>query len=106
MNLAEQIRNESLKLSKDDFSEQERRVLACIRIGMDVGYKKLRHAWGIRDALSYGMLITSVRRALSNLKADGEIEVDGTIHYDPTDRNVSLYKISVRQYGIFGKEAV
>lgn len=85
-------RNESYHKSLDDFPGQDEIVLTCIRRGFN-------HAWGI--AIQMNMLITSVRRSLTNLKNKGIICESGTVYYPQTKRNVTTYKIQQTQIKLF-----
>ena len=90
-NIAEKNRKESYDKSKEQFSEQERYVLKCLALGYD-------HAWSIQEASRINphektMLITRVRRCLTNLVDKDVIYECGTVFYSPTERNVTRYKI-------------
>lgn len=89
-----QTRYESYLKSKPDFSNQNEQILDCIAIG-------LVDAWSI--SYNTNMLITSVRRALTNLCKDGIIEESGTTYHAGTNRNVTTFKIKESQLTLFHK---
>lgn len=92
MNLASQTRYESYLASRPKFETQEEQVLDAITNG-------LVDAWSISSVT--GMLITSVRRALTNLKKDGKIVESGTTYHKGTERNVTIYKVIYQQLTLY-----
>jgi transcription initiation factor IIE alpha subunit len=92
MKLTEQIRNESFKISKPDFNKQELEIIHCIESG-------LTNAWQIENATN--MLITSIRRALTNLDKRNIIEPVGKFYFKPTQRKVTTYRIASKQGVLF-----
>ena len=87
--IARHNRKESYDLSKPEFSEQEQIVMDHLAMGVN-------HAWLISKRT--GLLITSVRRCLTNLydKGEGVIKETGTVFNDDTKRNVTTYAIKDR----------
>lgn len=61
--------------------------------------------FGISDAWSIskrtGMLITSVRRCLTDLSDAGQITENGTVYNEETNRNVTSYKVLTEQEKTF-----
>lgn len=78
------IKRESYEKSIPKFSEQETKVLQYINMGYN-------DAWSISERT--GMLITSVRRALNNLAQQRVIQECGYKYHEPTERNVTAFKI-------------
>lgn len=85
MSITKEVRKESYEKSKPKFSSQERHILNCIKGGYTT-------AWEIHSN-SFNMLITSIRRALSDLVKDDVIDVIGKRHHKATNRDESVYKI-------------
>ena len=92
MKLTEQIRNESFKKSKPDFNKQELEIIHCIESG-------LTNAWQIENATN--MLITSIRRALTNLDKRKVIQPIGKKYYTATKRTVTVYELVTKQGELF-----
>ncbi len=92
MNYSTQTRYESYIESRPKFKDQNEQVIDCINIG-------LVDAWSI--SVNTNMLITSVRRALTNMRNDGLIEETGTTYHKGTNRNVTTYKIKENQLTLF-----
>jgi len=84
MSLALENRNASFKLSKPEFNRQERIVLNCIGNGLIDPESISNYS---------GELLTSIRRAVTNLKQRGEIEEDGSVMNQSGTRNITAYKI-------------
>lgn len=82
-------RRESFQKSKPKFTEQEHQVLMQLNMG-------LNDAWSISNKT--GMLITSVRRSLTDLVSKGAIAEIGTTFNPETQRNVTTYRtLSVKE---------
>lgn len=88
-----QVRRKSYRQSQPSFNAQEQRVIECVKSGVD-------NAWAIAERER--MIITSVRRALTNLSQEKigrkknrkrMLEAFDTIYYAPTDRRISRYKL-------------
>lgn len=84
-NLPLDIRKESYDKSKPDFKSQEAEILKIIEESTEP-----LTAWEIYSKTNY--LITSVRRALSNMIKNNIIVVAGKKWHEPTQRNVTSYK--------------
>jgi len=88
MKVSKENKKESYKLSKPEFSQQERQVIEAL-------YNGYTHAWVISEHT--GMLITSVRRALNNLCANpnSAVKEAGKVYYKPTERWVTCYSVQL-----------
>lgn len=84
MKTAKQNKIDSYHESKPKFTEQEQQVLIQLNFGIS-------DAWSISKAT--GMLITSVRRCLTDLSDAGQITENGTVYNAETNRNVTAYKV-------------
>lgn len=93
MSLTRRVRKQSYAQSEPSFNAQEMRVINCVKSGRD-------NAWAIQA--DTGMLITSIRRALTNLSAEklkGKenkkrvLEAFDTTEHKPTNRNISKYRV-------------
>jgi len=84
MSISKQVRNKSLKKVKPEFNAQEIQVINCIKSGMD-------NCWAIQADTN--MLITSVRRCLTNLDKRDVIFSIGQTYNAPTDSHVTRYKL-------------
>lgn len=84
MNTARKNKSDSYYESKPKFTEQEQTVLIQLNFGIS-------DAWSISKRT--GMLITSVRRCLTDLSDAGEITENGTVYNEETKRNVTAYKV-------------
>jgi len=84
MNPARKNKTDSYHESKPKFTEQEQTVLIQLNFGIS-------DAWSISKRT--GMLITSVRRCLTDLSDAGEITENGTVYNEETKRNVTAYKV-------------
>lgn len=76
-------RNDSYSEAKYQFSQQEEEIMRQINMGYT-------DAWSISNKT--GMLITSVRRALTNMTDSGILEESGSTYNAETNRNVTTYK--------------
>ena len=76
-------RKDSYSEAKYQFSQQEEEIMRQINMGYT-------DAWSISEKT--GMLITSVRRALTNMTDAGILEESGSKYHQGTDRNVTTYK--------------
>ncbi len=85
-------RSESFAKSKPRFTEQENQVILQLNMG-------IRDAWSIANKT--GMLITSVRRCLTDLVSKGAIIESGTIFNTNTQRNVTAYSRKITEMGLF-----
>lgn len=83
MTRSRQHRRESYQKTKPRFTEQENSVLLQLNMG-------LNDAWSISNKT--GMLITSVRRSLTDLVTKGAIAEIGTTFNPDTQRNVTTYR--------------
>lgn len=92
MNYSTQTRYQSYIESKPKFKDQNEQVIDCIKIG-------LVDAWSIEA--NTNMLITSIRRSLTNLCKQGIIEESGTTFHKATNRSVTTYKIKENQLTLF-----
>lgn len=79
-----QNRKISLIQTEDSFSEQEAIVIKYLRSG-------LNNAWQIVE--QSGLLLTSVRRALTCLESKRIIEAIGRVYNRPTKRFVTAYSV-------------
>ncbi len=84
MDIAKQTRNESLAETRPHFNKQESEILIQLNLGKT-------DAWSIASAT--GIMITSVRRALTDLCGKDIICEKGNIFNWQTGRNVTTYKI-------------
>lgn len=84
MKTAKQNKIDSYHESKPKFTEQEQQVLIQLNFGIS-------DAWSISKQT--GMLITSVRRCLTDLSDAGQIAENGTVYNAETNRNVTSYKV-------------
>ena len=84
MNNASRNKIDSYHESKQKFTDQEQTVLIQLNFGIS-------DAWSISKRT--GMLITSVRRCLTDLSDAGEITENGTVYNEETKRNVTAYKV-------------
>lgn len=91
MSYAKQNRYSSYLQSESNFNNQESKVIDCLQSGIN-------DAWSISSKT--GMLITSVRRCLTDLKDRNEIQECGTMHNIFTNRNVTTYKIVSKQLSL------
>jgi len=86
---ARRNRRESYTKTKPRFTAQEEEVLRQLNMGIN-------DAWSISNKTH--MLITSVRRALTDLTTKGVVMESGTTFNAETNRNVTTYKVlSVKQ---------
>ena len=84
MTTAKRNKADSYYESKPKFTEQEQQVLIQLNFGIS-------DAWNISKTT--GMLITSVRRCLTDLSDAGQITENGTVYNEETNRNVTSYKV-------------
>jgi len=84
MNTARKNKIDSFNESKPKFTEQEQQVLIQLNCG-------ITDAWSISKRT--GMLITSVRRCLTDLSDAGQIAENGTVYNEETNRNVTAYRV-------------
>ena len=84
MTTARKNKIDSYHESKPKFTEQEQQVLIQLNFGIS-------DAWSISKTT--GMLITSVRRCLTDLSDAGQITENGTVYNADTNRNVTAYKV-------------
>lgn len=84
MKITKQNKFDSYNESKPKFTEQEQQVMIQLNFGFT-------DAWSISKRT--GMLITSVRRCLTDLSDAGEITENGTVYNEETKRNVTAYKV-------------
>ena len=84
MTTAKRNKADSYHESKPKFTEQEQQVLIQLNFGIS-------DAWSISKQT--GMLITSVRRCLTDLSDAGQIAENGTVYNEETKRNVTAYKV-------------
>ena len=84
MNNASRNKIDSYHESKQKFTDQEQQVLIQLNFGIS-------DAWSISKQT--GMLITSVRRCLTDLSDAGQITENGTVYNADTNRNVTAYKV-------------
>ena len=84
MNNARKNKIDSYHESKPKFTEQEQQVMIQLNFGIS-------DAWSISKKT--GMLITSVRRCLTDLSDAGQITENGTVYNEETNRNVTSYKV-------------
>jgi len=84
LNNARKNKADSYHESKQKFTEQEQQVLIQLNFGIS-------DAWSISKQT--GMLITSVRRCLTDLSDAGQITENGTVYNQETNRNVTSYKV-------------
>lgn len=92
MNIARKNKTDSFHESKPMFTDQEQQVLVNINLGIS-------DAWSIHKRT--GMLITSVRRCLTDMAQRGEICENGTVYNEETKRYVTKYKINQNQFKLF-----
>lgn len=88
MNTSKKNKIDSFHESKMKFTEQEQQVLIQLNLGIS-------DAWSIHKRT--GMLITSVRRCLTDLSNAGQIAENGTVYNEETNRNVTAYKVLTEQ---------
>ena len=84
MTTARKNKSDSYHESKPKFTEQEQQVIIQLNFGIS-------DAWSISKQT--GMLITSVRRCLTDLCSAGQITENGTVYNADTNRNVTAYKV-------------
>ena len=84
MNLTKQTRDESFAETRPHFNKQETEILIQLNLGK-------ADAWSIASAT--GMLITSIRRGLTDLCSKNIICEKGNMFNWETGRNVTTYKI-------------
>ena len=84
MSISKKNKADSYSESRPKFTEQEQQVLIQLNFGIS-------DAWSISKAT--GMLITSVRRCLTDLSDAGQITEIGTVYNAETNRNVTAYKV-------------
>ena len=84
MEITKQNRDESFAETRPHFNKQETEILVQLNLGKT-------DAWSIASAT--GMLITSVRRALTDLCGKNIISESGNTFNWETGRNVTTYKI-------------
>lgn len=92
MKITKQNKLDSYNESKPKFTDQEQRVLIQLNFGIS-------DAWSISKRT--GMLITSVRRCLTDLSDAGQITENGTVYNEETNRNVTSYKVLTEQEKTF-----
>jgi len=85
MNTSHRNKIDSFNESKPKFTEQEQQVLIQLNCGIS-------DAWSISKRT--GMLITSVRRCLTDLSNAGQIAENGTVYNEETNRNVTAYRVT------------
>lgn len=83
-NIAKANRLNSYYESESNFTPQELRVMQCLNMN-------ITDAWSI--SAHTGIMITSVRRCLTDLQQAGYIEETGSIYKELTKRNVTTYKV-------------
>lgn len=96
MSIAKNARRKSLEESKPFFNNGEMIVLRYINMGY-------RDAWSISK--KSGMLITSVRRALTDLHQGGAIVETATKFNEETQRSVTTYAVATNNEVEQGYEA-
>lgn len=96
MSIAKNVRRKSLEESKPFFNNGEMIVLRHINMGY-------RDAWSISK--KSGMLITSVRRALTDLHQGGAIVETATKYNEETQRSVTTYAVATNNEVEQGYEA-
>jgi len=84
MDIAKQTRNKSYAETRPHFNNQETQILIQINLGK-------KDAWSI--AAATGIMITSVRRGLTDLCGKNIICDNGDTFNWETGRNVTTYKI-------------
>ena len=101
--IPEEVRNEAFGLTLDGHQNQNDLILELIR-RLNRGNGSMKYP-SARDINSYfpNMLLTSIRRSLTNLRKAGEIEATGKRIYRINGESVpsTTYKILVIQKGLF-----
>jgi DNA-binding MarR family transcriptional regulator len=82
--IAKNNRLNSYYESESNFTPQELRVMQCLNMN-------ITDAWSI--SAHTGIMITSVRRCLTDLQQAGYIEETGSVYNEFTKRNVTTYKV-------------
>lgn len=96
MSIAKNVRRKSLEESKPFFNNGEMIVLRHINMGY-------RDAWSISK--KSGLLITSVRRALTDMHQRGAIVETATKFNEETQRSVTTYAVATNNEVEQGYEA-
>ena len=92
MSIAKQNRLNSYYESESNFTPQEIKVMQCLEMGIN-------DAWSISKHKN--ILITSVRRALTDLCNSKDIYESGTKFNEETQRTVTTYGITNKQQTLF-----
>ncbi len=92
MSIAKKNKRDSYDESKPKFTDQEQQVLIQLNFGFS-------DAWTIHRRT--GMMITSVRRCLTDLCSAGVIAENKTVYNEDTKRNVTAYRVLSEQEKTF-----